>query len=80
MTWIPAIIVSYFTGGPDMSKFNIQLFAPFVQKMLPKRYHHIELKTTEEKIFPDKTNDENGTKHEMAGLMVQKSDNGNGKE
>lgn len=45
MTWIPAIIASYLTGGQDMSKFNIQLLSPIVQRMLPKRYQHTELES-----------------------------------
>lgn len=80
MTWIPAIIVSHFTGGPDMSKFNIKLFAPFVQKMIPARYHHTELKTVDKKIHLEQSNEENGTKQELTGLMVQNNENGNKNE
>lgn len=74
MTWISAIIVSYFTGGPDMSKFNIKLFSPFVQKMLPAKYHLIELKDVNKKICVDGVNTEMGAKHELTGLIEQNNE------
>lgn len=70
MTWITAIFVSYLTGGPDMSKFDIKLFSPFIQKMLPNKYHLTELKIMDQKISTDKANTEIGAKHELTGLIA----------
>lgn len=42
--WIPSIIISYLTGGQDFTNFNMQLLSPCVQKLIPKKYHHTELK------------------------------------
>lgn len=42
--WIPTIIISFLTGGQDFTNFNIQLLSPCVQMLLPKKYHHTELK------------------------------------
>lgn len=42
---IPAIIVSFLTGGQDLTNFNVQLLSPCVQKLLPEKYRHTELKT-----------------------------------
>lgn len=80
LTWIPTIIVSYFTGGPDMTKFNIKLFAPFVQKMFLAKYRLDELKTVvEEDIHPDKLMDEKASKQERTVLMTGNDDHQNEK-
>lgn len=50
MFWIPAVIVSHLTGGQDLSKFNINLLSPFIQRMLPAKYRHTELKPIGKKI------------------------------
>lgn len=42
--WIPTIIISFLTGGQDFTNFNIQLLSPCVQRLLPKKYRHTELK------------------------------------
>lgn len=42
--WIPAIIISFLTGGQDFTNFNIHLLSPCIQKLLPKKYRHTELK------------------------------------
>lgn len=58
LAWIPAMIVSYFTGGQNFDGFNVQLLAPCVQCWVPRKYRHTELK------FMNKTNgyDEKSTK------------------
>lgn len=43
ITWTSAIIISYFTGGQDLSKLNPNLLAPCIKYMLPKKYQHIQL-------------------------------------
>lgn len=80
ITWITAIIVSYFTGGPDMSKFNIKLFPPFIQKMLPERYHLIELENADKKIFHENIINDMETKHELTELMLQSNEDSIQKE
>lgn len=42
--WIPAMIISYLTGGQDFTNFNVQLLSPCVQKLVPRKYRHRELK------------------------------------
>lgn len=42
--WLPAILISFLTGGQDFTNFNVQLLSPCVQKLLPKKYRHTELK------------------------------------
>lgn len=74
LTWIPAIIVSYFTGGPDMTKFNIKLFAPFVQKMLLAKHRLNEVKTADEIIYPEKLMDEKASEQERAVLVAENND------
>lgn len=41
--WTSAIIISHLTGGQDLTKFNLDLLAPCVQYMLPKKYKQLEL-------------------------------------
>lgn len=43
-TWIPAIIVSYLTGGQKFDNFNVTLLSPLVRGLVPKRYRMTELK------------------------------------
>lgn len=64
LTWVPAIIVSYLTGGQDLNKFNIRLLSPCIQKLLPMRYRRVELIPTERKISII-----NGIKHEPSELV-----------
>lgn len=72
MFWVPAVIVSHLTGGQDLDKFNIQLLSPFVQKMLPMKYRHTELKLIEKKISNhDKGNNEIGLNQELSELISQ---------
>lgn len=68
-TWVVTIIVSHLTGGQDISKLNIQLLSPFVQKLLPEKYHHTELASRDKKISSDKANNQNGVKAELTGLI-----------
>lgn len=75
MTWIPGIIISHLTGGLDLNKFNIKLLSPFVQKMLPSKYRHIELKTMYQVNIVDSIKSELGTKREMDGLIAQNNEN-----
>ena len=72
MFWIPAVIVSHLTGGQDMSKFNIKLLSPFVQRMLPMKYRHTELKPIAKKI-PNLGREVNGEvlRQEMTELITQ---------
>lgn len=42
--WVPAIIISFLTGGQDFTDFNIQLLSPCVQNLVPRKYRHTELK------------------------------------
>lgn len=71
MTWIPTMIVSYFTGGNDISGLDPKLFAPFIQKILPKKYHHTELKTIDRNIYSEKSKNDDNLKRELTGLMKQ---------
>lgn len=48
--WILAIIVSYFTGGSDLDKFDIKLVSPIIHKWLSEKYHPVELKATNVRI------------------------------
>lgn len=57
---IPAIIISYLTGGQDLQKLNIQLLSPCAQKFLPKKYRHIQLKRGS---IRQKTEDEKKTRN-----------------
>lgn len=58
--WIPSIIISYLTGGQDFTNFNIQLLSPCVQKLVPKKYRHTELKFISSVMKPQSVaNDEN---------------------
>lgn len=73
MFWIPAVIVSHLTGGQDLSKFNIKLLSPFIQRMLPMKYHHTELKTIEKKKISDLNREANeeALKQELTELITQ---------
>lgn len=72
MFWIPAVIVSHLTGGQDLSKFNIKLLSPFIQKMLPMKYHHTELITIEKKITDlNRKSNEEGLNQEFTELITQ---------
>lgn len=51
--YIPAIIISHLTGGQDFTKFNIKLLSPPIRKFVPKKYHHTELNTMENKNVDD---------------------------
>lgn len=70
LTWIPAVIVSHLTGGQDLNKFNIRLLSPCIQKLLPVKYRHIKIMTTDTKISILKQND---TTHEPFELMELKN-------
>ncbi|XP_055297867.1 sodium-coupled monocarboxylate transporter 2-like [Sitodiplosis mosellana] len=41
---VPAIIISHLTGGQDLTKLNVLLLSPCAQKLVPKKYRHIQLK------------------------------------
>lgn len=66
------MIISHLTGGQDLSKLNIQLLTPFVQKWIPMKYCHTELKTIENKIQVEKSN-ESKTKSELSELIASHS-------
>ncbi|XP_031621567.1 uncharacterized protein LOC116339681 [Contarinia nasturtii] len=73
--WVAAVLGSYLTGGQDLSKLNPQLLSPFVQKMLPKKYRHTELKPIEKKISNHEEGDkEIVSKQELAELITQNDD------
>lgn len=67
--WIPAVIVSHLTGGQDMSKFNIKLLSPFVQRMLPIKYRPTELTLIEKNITKDREANGQATKQELTELI-----------
>lgn len=72
MFWIPAVIISHLTGGQDMSSFNIQLLAPFIQKMLPMKYRHTELRPIEKKISNlNEEGDASALKQEISELLTK---------
>lgn len=71
MFWIPAIIVSHATGGQDLSKFNMKLLSPFIRRMLPRKYHHTELKPLDKKMSNDKETNETIFRHELTELITQ---------
>lgn len=72
LTWIPALIVSHLTGGQNLDQFNIRLLAPCIQKLLPIKYHHVELVTTKERISVTKRNNI-PMKHEPFELVELKN-------
>lgn len=42
--WIPGVIISYMTGGRDLSTFNFQLISKWMRRWIPKKYLHTKLK------------------------------------
>lgn len=42
--WIPGVIISYLTGGRDLTNFNFQLISPWMHRFIPKKYLHTKLK------------------------------------
>lgn len=57
LTWLPAIFISYITGGQNFANFNIQLLSPCAQWLVPKKYRHkeLELKSGARKIYNDES-------------------------
>lgn len=49
VTWVTGIIVSYLTGGQDITESNLSLLAPCIQNLLPQKYHHAQLQVITEK-------------------------------
>lgn len=47
--WIPAMIISYLTGGQNFDHFNVELLAPCVQGWVPRKYRHTEMKLMNKK-------------------------------
>lgn len=55
ITWICCIIISYLTGGQDLNELNLNLLAPCVQQLLPRKYRHTQLHVVHEKPVADVT-------------------------
>lgn len=49
--WIPAIIISYLTGGQNFDHFNVKLLAPCVQGWVSQKYRHTEMKLMNQNTF-----------------------------
>lgn len=49
MTWIVGVSVSYLTGGQDITETNLSFLSPFIQNLLPQKYHHAQLQVITEK-------------------------------
>lgn len=43
LTWTIGIVTSVLTGGNDLNQFNMNLLSPYVKRLLPKKYRHIQL-------------------------------------
>lgn len=57
LVWIPAIVISYVTGGQDLAKLNIDLLSPCAQNFMPVKYRHIQLE--QENHLENKSEEEN---------------------
>lgn len=65
-----------FLGNCGGQKLDPKLLSPFVQKMLPKKYHHAELKPIEKKIsLIEKEDKELALKQELTELISQNDEN-----
>lgn len=53
IAWIAATIISYVTGGQDLNELDVNLLAPCIKYLLPKKYRHVELKRIEQKLSRD---------------------------
>lgn len=49
ITWISCIIISYLTGGQDLNEMNLNLLAPCIKNLLPKKYRHTQLQLLTDK-------------------------------
>lgn len=55
--WVVAIVVSHLTGAQDLSKLDINLLSPVIQRLMPKRYRHTELQVYTAKVVSPDAND-----------------------
>lgn len=72
--YIPTILISYFTGGQDFNNFNIQLLAPPIQKLVPRKYRHVELKPVHRVDLIADNNDDVVKKPNADAEWILKSD------
>lgn len=42
--WVPGVLLSYFTGGRDLTNFNFQLISPWLHRWIPKKLLHTKLR------------------------------------
>lgn len=73
--WISCIVISYLTGGQDLNELDLNLLAPCIRNLLPKKYRHTHLQVLVVKPA-DETVD--GDKNELnASEWVWKNDEKN---
>lgn len=43
ITWVSCIVISHLTGGQDLNALDLNLLAPCIKNLLPKKYRHTQL-------------------------------------